>query len=175
MAQQITIRPLNIKDGLAYQRLRLQALVKNPESFLSSYNFEKNKPITYFSNEILSNQADDLFCYWGYFDSNQQLLAYVLLAKSYWPKQQHLAFVYNFYTDCNHRRKGIAKQLFKYIFQQLKKQSAVERIFLSCNAGNKTAYQFYQAINFKRYAIKKKSLKINNQYDDEIEMVMIIK
>jgi len=165
------IRLLTSADAILYRALRLEALQTNPNSFISTFEAEKNKSKSSFESELVGVYNPPLFGYWGVFDG-EFLIAYIQLFKSYLPKQAHIAFLYNLYVDPKYRRKKIATKLLNHLIKQLKNQTQTERIFLSCNAKNKEALNFYRKSGFKRCGIKAKSIKHQGEYDDEIEMVL---
>lgn len=173
------IHLLTEADAPEYHRLRLQALQTDPQAFLSTWENESTKHDSDFAWELESYYHPPLFGYYGIFDQTEKqekLIAFVQLGSSYLVKQKHVAFIYNLYIDPNHRHQGVGQQLFDHIFQAIQQHDQqIERIFLSCNALNKPAIRFYQKIGFKRCGIKPRSVKWNGVYDDEIEMVMVLK
>ncbi|MGD9128980.1 MAG: GNAT family N-acetyltransferase [Candidatus Woesebacteria bacterium] len=167
----LKIRLLNGQDALFYRDLRLKALQTDPKSFLSTYQAEKNNLDSFFARELDLAIFPPVFAYWGVFE-NKQLIAYVQLAKSYLAKQAHLAFIYNLYLDPAFRKQGIASRLLKEVLAKLRTETKVERVFLSCNANNHNALQFYKKFAFKTCGVKEKSIKWQGEYDDQVEMVL---
>lgn len=177
MPDPVSIRPLTAQDGEEYQRVRLMALQTDPAAFLSTFDTESKKHEREFSWELENAYHPPLFGYYGAFDSTkdpEQLTAFVQLAPSWATKQAHLAFIYNLYIDPYYRHHGIGQQLFDHIFTELRlHKPQIERLFLSCNAQNKPAVQFYKKIGFKRCGVKPKAVKWQQEYDDEVEMVKV--
>lgn len=167
------IRLLTHLDAQIYRDLRLKALASNPESFLATFESENNKPLPAFSSELRYALGQPIFGYYGIFSENN-LVGYAYLEKSYLAKQQHIAFFYNLYIDPDYRHKGLARELFNHLLEKIKRETQIERIFLSCNKKNSPALSLYQKLGFKEYAVKEKSIKWQDEYDDEIEMVMEI-
>lgn len=161
---------LTSQDAVIYKELRLQALQNNPESYLSTFDHEKQKTIEAFASELRYASGPPVFGYYGIFD-NDKLIGYAHLEKSYLTKQKHIAFFYNLYIDPEYRNKGLATELFDFLLAELKQKTQIERIFLSCNKKNTSAISLYKKLGFVEYGIKKKSIKYQNEYDDEIEMV----
>jgi ribosomal protein S18 acetylase RimI-like enzyme len=178
----MTIRPLTTDDSHLYQLLRLKAVQTDPKSFLSTFEREKDKSAEQYISEIGYSYAPPIFGHWGAFaeDNQAKLLGYVQLGNSTLPKQAHIAFIYNLYIDVDERKQGIAGKLLSHVIYQIQAETQIERIFLSCNSQNKNALRFYKKIGFKRCGIKPRSVKWQdsngqNQYDDEVEMVYLIK
>lgn len=167
------IRLLTADDAQAYKQLRLQALTTNPESFLATFNSENNKPLASFASELRYAIGQPIFGYYGVFNDNQ-LIGYAYLEKSYLNKQEHIAFLYNLYIHPEFRGQKLATKLVNFLLAKVKDQTQIERIFLSCNQKNAPALKLYEKLGFKTYAIKEKSIKWQDQYDNEVEMVMTV-
>lgn len=174
----MTIRLLTSADAPAYQLLRLQALQTDPQAFLSTFETESIKHDKDFAWEVENFYHPPLYGYYGVFDlisDQEKLIAFVQLGSSYLVKQKHIGFIYNLYIHPDYRHQTVGPQLFIHVFQAIQKyEPQIERLFLSCNATNKPAINFYKKIGFKRCGIKPKSVKWNGVYDDEVEMVKIL-
>jgi ribosomal protein S18 acetylase RimI-like enzyme len=168
----MTIRILTHKDAQAYKELRLQALQKNPESFLATFEVENKKPINSFSSELIYAASYPIFGYYGVF-IDEKLVGYAHLSDSYLPKQKHIAYLYNLYINPDYRNKGLAIKLFNHLLEEIK-QTKIERIFLSCNKKNVPAQKLYKKLGFVKYGLKEKSVKWQDEYDDEVEMVKVV-
>ncbi len=168
----MTIRPLSTQDAHAYQTLRLQALQTNPDSYLSTYESEKDKPTDAFAWEIRYAASPQLGGYYGLFTDAepQELIGYAQLDPSQLPKQQHTAALFNLYVHPDHRHQGHAKKLISHI-TDLAKQHGIEQIFINCNRKNQPAQKLYQSLGFTEYGVKSKAVKWQGEYDDEVQMV----
>jgi len=174
MSESLLIRPLTREDGATYQSLRLESLQMNPEAFLSTYEAEIKLTNDAFTDHLGWSYSPPLFGYYGIF-VDDELAGYVQLSKNYLEKQQHTMSLNNLYIAVTHRRKGFAQRLVTYVLKRAQVLGKIERVFLSCTAQNKTAYQFYKKLGFQGYSVKVKAIKWNQQYDDEVEMVMALK
>ncbi|HCR81015.1 MAG: acetyltransferase, GNAT family protein [Candidatus Pacebacteria bacterium GW2011_GWB1_47_8] len=164
------IRLLTTDDVAQYRALRLKALQTNPESYLSTYESEKNKPLDSFAWELRYATSQPVNGYYGVF-IDDQLVGYTQLERSYLAKQQHIAYLYSLYVDPAYRGKGHASKLLTYLGQLAKEKAGIERLFITCNRKNLPAQELYKKLGFKQYSIREKSVKWGNEYDDEIEMV----
>ncbi|HCC84846.1 MAG TPA: hypothetical protein DEP87_04145 [Candidatus Pacebacteria bacterium] len=169
-------RLLTAADAADYQKLRLEALARNPESFLGTLETEKTRSLEYFEREIEFASHLPVYGYHGVWqdqtDHQAQLLGYVQIDTSYLPKQRHVAFLYNLYVSHLARRQGLGRLLCQHVFTELKNQTQVELIYLGCNSGNLQARNFYHSLGFKRCGIKPRAIKWQGVYDDEVEMVL---
>jgi RimJ/RimL family protein N-acetyltransferase len=165
------IRLLTAHDGPEYQKLRLEALQTNAQVFLNTFETESSWHESAYAHELEYSYAPPYFGYYGIFEEDN-LLGFCQITKSYLDKQRHIAFLYNLYVGANHRQRGLASNLMEHIFDQLSDHEHLESVFLSCIASNKVARKFYEKNGFKRCGIKPKSVKWQDRYDDEIEMVL---
>jgi ribosomal protein S18 acetylase RimI-like enzyme len=167
----ITFRQLDTSDAKHYQTLRLEALTVNPESFLSTVATEQKKSLISYEYELKAAVYPPVFGYHGVF-IDQQLVGYIQLGGSYLPKQHHLAFLYNLYIAKDFRRQKLAQQLITYATELLRAQTVIEQLFVGCNAKNIQGAAFYQALGFKNWGRRPKSVKWQGEYDDELEWVL---
>lgn len=166
----MTIRQLTTDDAQSYQQLRLKALQTNPESYLATYETEKDKSVDSFVWEISYATSPPISGYYGVF-VDDQLVGYTQLDQSNLTKQSHIATMFNLYIDPNHRGQGYASQLFEYLIKIAKDKAQIERIFITCNRKNLPAQKLYAKLGFTEYGLREKSVKWQGEYDDEVEMV----
>lgn len=167
----VHIRQLTIADATVFQKLRLTAVTDFPASYLSTTQIETNRPLLSFQYELKNSNVPPVFGYYGGF-LNGQLVGYLQLGCSYLPKQLHIAFIYNLFVEQSHQQRGVAKQLVRYCIQQLKSKTAIERLFVTCNASNSHGVAFYTALGFTAWGKRPKSVLWQGKYDDEIEWVL---
>ncbi|HYD34606.1 MAG TPA: GNAT family N-acetyltransferase [Vitreimonas sp.] len=166
-------RLLTAQDGAEYQRLRLQSLVAEPDSFLSDISSEEGKHESSFALELDYAYHPPYFGFFGSFQ-DEKLLAYCQVQRSFTDKQMHIAFLYNLYVDKGYRGQGYGRGLMNHVLELLNSHEHIERIFLSCNSKNKYGLQFYKKMGFHRCGIRPRSIKWHGVYDDEIEMVKVL-
>jgi len=173
LPENVAIYFLTEEDGDDYQRLRLESLQHDADAFLSLYETETQFKPKLFANHLANAFHPPFFGFFGLFVDGM-LVGYAQVADNYFEKQRHIANIYNVYISPTQRKKGYAKLLFEYIFDTLKQSQQVERLFLTCTATNTSAYRFYRKLGFQRIGIKKKAIKWEGKYDDEVEMVKVL-
>ena len=163
-----SIRLLKPEDAESFKKIRLDSLVNDPLSWLSSINEEKDLPSYAFSNKIRYATTPPIFGYYGYFD-NGRLLAYAQLAGSFWNKKKHVVNVYDVCVSKEARRKSVGSKLMKFIIQAIKKTPGLEQIHLWVTSSNSTAISFYEKLGFKKTASTKNTVKeADGKYQNEI-------
>lgn len=168
------IRLLTREDGPSYQQLRLESLQRNPEAFLSTYKSESALHESAFADHLDWAYHPPNFGYFGLF-SHEVLVAYVQLSQNFLEKQSHTVQVYNLYVGAKFRRQGYASRLMEYILDHLGQLDHIERAYLSCTGRNIAAYTLYKKLGFRRFAVRSKAIKWQDLYDDEIEMVKLLR
>jgi ribosomal protein S18 acetylase RimI-like enzyme len=173
MPESIEIRLLTKEDGADYQQLRLESLQTNPDAFLSSYEAEEQLDESTFANHLEWAYHPPTFGYFGIFVGGK-LAGYVQASKSFLDKEKHICSLNNVYISKEFRKQGLATKLLNYVTDLLKREAGIERVFLSCTGKNKPAHNLYRKLNFRRYAVRAKAIKWEDQYDDTVEMVKVL-
>lgn len=169
---QPTYHLLTPADAEAFRWLRIYALEHNPDAFLADLASEESKSVARFSQEIAFSCLQQPFGYYGCVVAGK-LVGYVQISTSGLAKQQHVAFLYNLFFHPEYRGQGLARGLVNHVTEILR-QHGCEQIFASCLASNTTAFQFYQKLGFSEYGRRRRSVKWHNQYDDELELVLVV-
>lgn len=162
------IRKLTRSDAPRYKELRLQALTTNPESYFATFEEENRRDLSAFGSEISIYQEP--YGYYGWFDDDEILRAYIQVSPTYFRKTAHVADIYNLYVDPKVRRQGVAHQLFDLVLGNIKALSAIEILFLTVMDSNTPARKLYESLGFVTYGTKEKSIKGPTGYLSEVLM-----
>lgn len=162
------IRRLTVDDWQEYKRLRLLALQTDPDVFFYSYEEVSKWTDGGFQSEIYPSK-DGIYGYWGYFDGDV-LVGYVSLIRSYFAKQSHVGDLCNLYVDPKYRGRGIATDIVRALLAYVRDATTLEILNLSVMAPNQPAIRLYESVGFTRAGIKRKSLKVGEQFIDEVLM-----
>lgn len=163
------IRQLRHDDAEAYFALRLEALQINPEAFGSSYEEEKDYPLS----RTQSRLSDPASYVYGVF-VEKDLVGVVTLMRETKIKMSHRANIYAVYVTPKRRGKGVAKQLLKATIEKSRDLQGIEQVYLAVVAENTAAKKVYRAFGFETYGIDRKAIKINGKYYDEELMVLYL-
>lgn len=163
------IRQLHHDDAEAYFALRLEALQINPEAFGSSYEEEKDYPLS----RTQSRLSDPASYVYGAF-VEKDLVGVVTLMRETKIKMSHRANIYAVYVTPKRRGKGVAKQLLKATIEKSRDLQGIEQVYLAVVAENTAAKKVYRAFGFETYGIDRKAIKINGKYYDEELMVLYL-
>ncbi|MFP3719244.1 GNAT family N-acetyltransferase, partial [Niallia circulans] len=150
------ISQLHPDDAEAYFALRLEALQINPEAFGSSYEEEKDYPLS----RTQSRLSDPASYVYGAF-VEKDLVGVVTLMRETKIKMSHRANIYAVYVTPKRRGKGVAKQLLKATIEKSRDIQGIEQVYLAVVAENTAAKKVYRAFGFETYGIDRKAIKIN--------------
>lgn len=163
------VKILEPKHAEIYRNIRLEGLQAHPEAFGSSYEEEKEFPLTKFEERFKDNYS---FTF-GAFE-NEQLIGVLTLVLEQKNKLKHRANIYAMYVTPEKRGFGIAKKLMIEAINKAKAIKDLEQIYLAVIASNEPAKKLYSSFGFKTYGIDKKALRIGLNYYDEELMVLFI-
>ncbi|WP_226576641.1 GNAT family N-acetyltransferase [Halobacillus litoralis] len=163
-------RELNGADASYYFELRLEALLNNPDAFITTYEQEKQRvdPIKT-TAERLDGEDSRTF---GLF-VDKKLAGVLTLVQETHPKFRHKASIVAMYITPDHRRRGGAELLFKETIQ-FAKAIELEVLHLSVVTDNHPAKNLYKKIGFDTYGVERKAIKLPSRYLDEEHMELFL-
>lgn len=147
-----------------YKKIRLEALLNYPDSFLSTYQQELDLSDQDWVNKINNNMI------FGYFIDNQ-IVGIIGLNLETNPKINHNATIFGMYLNPAYQGKIIASELLNHV-KKIAKNHRVSQIYLGCNAENIRAVNFYKKSGFKIYGTKPNYIKINDKFYDDLMMMI---
>lgn len=168
------IRLLTAEDSGLYKILRLTSLKRDPLVFISTFDFEKEKPDSYFKNKLDNSNEPPFWGTYGYFQDNK-LIATTQISTSYLPKKMHTAYLYEVYVLPKYRRNKIASKMIKYLLEKIKEYKKIRRLELKVNSRNTGAIKFYEKLGFNKFAaIKNAICEPDGSFQDEFIYVLEI-
>ncbi len=160
-SSEIRVRQLSPSDAESFRELRLEGLRLNPEAFGSTYDFEKDQPLTRYSGWLTNSTVFGAF-------QNSHLIGTASFTQLSGLKDSHKGLLRAMYVRPTHRRSGAGRQLVQAIIELARQK--VEQLQLSVVSDNQPAIRLYHSLGFRQYGLEKNALKHNNQYSDEILM-----
>ncbi|UOR13251.1 GNAT family N-acetyltransferase [Halobacillus amylolyticus] len=165
------IRQLEPKDAKGYRELRLEALLTNPDAFITTYEQEKQRPNPI---ESTANRLEsDLSHTFGVF-AEENIVGSVTLMKETQPKLAHKASILAMYVSLDFRGKGAGAALLQEA-QRFAKEIEIEMLQLCVVSDNTAAKKLYEKAGFHEYGVEHKAIKLPERYLDEVHMVHFIK
>ncbi|MBW7456005.1 GNAT family N-acetyltransferase [Paenibacillus sepulcri] len=162
------IRVLEPADAEIYRELRLNSLVESPESFLTTYEIEGERPIEQTRQRLQA--ADSIFTLGAF--KNHDLIGVVTFVRESHIKTAHKGNVYAMYVSPEYRGQGIGKALVNELLRKAKNGDGLEQVNLTVNSSNTQAKRMYESIGFATYGTERNASKWKGQYWDEDLMVI---
>ncbi|TDL31397.1 GNAT family N-acetyltransferase [Jeotgalibacillus sp. S-D1] len=145
-----------------YRTLRFEALQQNPEAFASSYEEERERPISNFQ-ERLETAASFTF---GAFNEGE-LIGVVTLVPQTLIKMRHKGSIFAMYVTPDSRGSGAGRKLMEAAIEKAKEIDGLSHLLLTVVQSNQQAKKLYSSLGFVSFGIEKKALKLNGEYIDE--------
>lgn len=147
-----------------YKKIRLEALLKFPDAFLSTYQEELQ-----FSDQDWIEKIKKDF-YFGYF-INDEIIGCVGLSLEKKAKIIHVANLFGMFVKTEYQGKNIAIELLNHV-KKIAKDHGIIHLYLGCNADNYLAVKFYKKSGFKIYGTRPNYTKINDKFCDDLIMML---
>lgn len=157
------IKQLNKNDWREWKEIRLEALNKSPDSFVSSFEEEDKTPDNMWA-EQLENSIK-----FGYFINDEIVGCSGLLIEKA-TKISHTGSLFGMYVKDDFRGSGIGFDLVNFV-KNYAKENHIKHLYLGCNAENRGAVKLYKKCGFKIYGTRPDYTKISNKFYDDLIMM----
>jgi RimJ/RimL family protein N-acetyltransferase len=160
----IKVRRLEAHDVASYRELRLEGLKNHPEAFGSSWEYEADKPASWWAERLETNTLLG-----GWIDGSP-LVGVAGFRVQDAAKLRHKGVLWGMYVRPDARGTGLAAALVQRVVEQAR--ALVEEISLKVVASNAAAYRLYSTAGFKQYGLEQRALKVGGEYYDEAFMAL---
>ena len=160
----LRVRRLETSDVAAYRELRLESLKDHPEAFGSSWEYEADKPISWWSQRLETNAV------FGGWVNRSPLVGLAGLRVQERVKNRHKGVLCGMYVRPEARGTGLAAALVQQVIEHAR--TVVEEIRLTVVASNAPARGLYSAAGFEEYGLERRALKIACEYYDNVLMAL---
>lgn len=165
------IRQFKEADAEQYRALRLEALLKEPEAFASSYEENRRKPLAHTIERIRAQSENNISL--GAFQE-EKCVGMAVLIRQTAKKMAHKANLLSMYVSAEARGKGIGKALLKEVVDHGRQMEGLEQIQLTVVSTNEAARNLYLSAGFSVYGKESKAMKIGERYYDEDWMTLLL-
>lgn len=159
----IQVRLLTPEDAESFRELRLEALRTSPEAFGSTYEAEKDAPVSKYADWMTSSRMFGAF-------QGKELVGIVALTFLEGSKACHKGLLRSMYVSRKARKAGVGRQLVEAVVEA--SRGRIELLLLAVVSENDAAIGLYEGIGFRRYGLEKRSLKQSGKYYDEVLMAL---
>ena len=160
------VRKLTEEDGEALWVLRLRALTDNPEAFATTYE----ETLASGRERLLEGLRQEESFYVGAFEHG--LIGMVYFRREEGLKNRHKGRILSMYVQPESRVQGLGKVLLQEVTAQVKQLVGVEQLHLTVVTTNVAARSLYHSMGFEVYGTIQRALKMDEQYWNEVQMVL---
>jgi RimJ/RimL family protein N-acetyltransferase len=160
----LKMRRLEASDVADYRELRLESLKVHPDAFSSSWEYEWEKPISWWADRL---ETATVFGGWV---NNSPLVGVAGFRVQDAVKLQHKGVLWRMYVRPEARGTGLAAALVQQVVEHAR--TRVEEVCLTVVTSNAAARRFYSAAGFKEYGLERRALKVGSEYYDEVLMAL---
>jgi ribosomal protein S18 acetylase RimI-like enzyme len=160
------IRRLIPADAAAFLTLRLEGLRESPSAFGSSYEEERDTPLSTIEARLAADSGRNMF---GAFDGDE-LVGLVAVGREAALKIRHKGYIRAMYVAEAYRGRGVGRRLMEHALAFAATMPGLQRLTLSVTAGNAAATVLYESLGFKEFGREPDSMIVDGQLFDEIMM-----
>jgi ribosomal protein S18 acetylase RimI-like enzyme len=169
----VEICELTEADAEAYWALRLRALREEPESFGSSFEESRERPLAAVVERLREMRAVGDFNL-GVFEG-ERLVGIVAFVRATGLKNRHNADIFQMYVAPEARGKGYGRALLEALIARARALGGVEKLALAVVTTNTTARALYTALGFTTYGVRPAALRLpDSRYLDEDYMILTL-
>jgi ribosomal protein S18 acetylase RimI-like enzyme len=165
------IRLLTVDDAEAFWHLRLEMLRNDPVSFADSTEEHETTTVDAVRQRLAESDPANNFVVGSFADGGLTGSAGFFRRPN--NKERHKGHVWGVYVSPSQRGKGVGKALMLEIIHRARQIAGIEQITLVASA-RLPAQKLYESVGFKGYGVEPHSLKIGNDYVDDILMVLML-
>ena len=172
MTSDVKIRVLTQGDAEAYWNLRLEALEREPQSFIESPEEHRAMARELVAARLRRTNNSSLVM-GAFFEG--ALVGMAGFFRERHLKTRHKGRIWGVYVRANCRGKGLGRRLLMSLLKRVRKLPGLEQVNLSVSSSLAVARELYRSLGFETFGVEDKALKIGNTYLSEDYMVLRFK
>jgi ribosomal protein S18 acetylase RimI-like enzyme len=164
----MAIRLLTADDAEAWWHLRVEALRNDPAAFADSTDEHMATTVEAVRERLAASEPRRNFVV-GIFEQGK-LTGTAGFFRRDNNKERHKGHVWGVYVSPESRGKGAGKALMLELIRRAREIEGLEQITLVASA-RMPAQKLYHAVGFESYGVEPRSLKVGDDYVDDVLMV----
>jgi RimJ/RimL family protein N-acetyltransferase len=163
----LKVRRLDASEAAHYRELRLEGMKGHPEAFGSSWEYEADKPVSWWAERLERNTV------FGGWVNSSSLVGVACFSVQDAAKLRHKGVLWGMYVRPEARGTGLAAALVQQVVAHAR--TLVEEVLLTFVASNAAARRLYVAAGFEEYGLERRALKVGSEYYDLVLMALPLK
>jgi ribosomal protein S18 acetylase RimI-like enzyme len=163
------LRLLTPDDAESFWHLRLEALLNDSPAFADSAEEHLTTTVETARDRLSKNDPASNFVVAAFEEG--KLVGTAGFYRYTHNKERHKGHIWGVYVRPQSRGKGIASAIVKEIVRRAREMKGLEQITLVASA-NLPAQRLYKSLDFESYGVEPHSLKIGNEYVNDVQMVL---
>jgi ribosomal protein S18 acetylase RimI-like enzyme len=165
------MRILTAADAAAWWQIRLEMLRNDPASFIDSAEEHENTTVETARKSLDTSDPKQNFVL-GLFEDGK-LTGTAGFFRRQPRKERHKGHVWGVYVTPQSRGQGAGRALMQELIRRAREIEGLEQITLSASA-DLPAQKLYRATGFTPYGVEPHSIKIGNEYANDVLMVLFL-
>ncbi len=161
----ITLRRLSPADAALFRAIRLEALRDEPDAFVSTFEEESGKPLSFFADRLARSAVFSAF-------RGSEPLGVAGFYVQPGPKHAHKGMLWGMYVRPHARGTGVGAMLVEAVIEHAR--AHVELIELTVVSENAAARRLYERFGFTQYGLEKRAAKYRGRYHDDVLMAKLL-
>ncbi len=167
------IRQLTAADAPEYRELRLRALREHPDAFTSSFEEERQKPVSW-SEKRLSGLTDGCGDWVLGAFVEARLVAMLGLSIDSMRKIRHKALLFGMYAVAEFEGTGVGSGLMAACLSRAREIPGIEQVYLTVTESNARAKAFYKKSGFREFGLERNAMKVDGRGLDKCHMALFL-
>lgn len=166
------IRQLRREDAPTYHALRLRMLREYAEAFRSSYEEDREKPLSWVEARLTAPANAPHNFVLGAFSPGGELVGSIGLAVEERIKRRHTALLFGMFVAPEAAGRGVGRSLLEACIERARTIPGLEQLQLTVTATNTRTCRLFMSAGFRSFAVEERAIRVAGAYYAKLHMVL---